>query len=119
MLRLIALILFFFFLGGVQLVFHGFSYLASQASQDGMQDIIWAFSRTLPESADTDAEILVHHLFGSSVFNLRHPPTAVSEDDPAPSPVPSTEAGKDDRTCGRRPCACGTLHLGVPAGDPV
>jgi hypothetical protein len=61
------------------------------APPDGMQDIIWAFSRTPPESAENDAHISVHHLYGSGVLNLTR--TAVSEDEPLPSPVPSPEAG--------------------------
>ncbi|KAH9991814.1 hypothetical protein BJV77DRAFT_1006009 [Russula vinacea] len=52
------------------------------APPDGMQDIIWAFSRTPPESADEDAHISVHHLYGIG-------------DEPLPtsSSVPSPEAG--------------------------
>ena len=59
-----------------------------------MQDIIWAFSRTPPESADEDAHISVHHLYGTGVLNLTRA-TAVSEDEPLPtsSPVPTPEAG--------------------------
>jgi len=66
------------------------------APPDGMQDIIWAFSRTPPESADADADISVHHFFGSSVLDLTRTTGAVSEDDPLPSPVPSAEAGGDE-----------------------
>jgi hypothetical protein len=89
-------------------VFTGFSYLAShdiarlsQAPPDGMQHIIWAFSRTPPESADDDSDISIHHRFGSSILNLTRTTTAnapVSEDEdaaPLPSPVPSAEAGDD------------------------
>jgi hypothetical protein len=91
-------------------VFTGFSYLAShdiarlsQAPPDGMQHIIWAFSRTPPESADDDSHISIHHRFGSNVLNLTRTTTTitapVSEDEdaaPLPSPVPSAEAGDDD-----------------------
>jgi hypothetical protein len=81
----------------VELVFTGFPYLASQAPPDGMQHIIWAFSRTPPESADEDSHISFHHRFGSSVLNLTRTTAPVSEgeDAPLPSPVPSTEAGND------------------------
>ena len=67
-----------------------------------MQHIIWAFSRTPPESADEDSHISVHHRFGSSVLNLTRtvaaPAAPVSEGEdsdapPVPSPVPSAEAG--------------------------
>jgi hypothetical protein len=61
-----------------------------------MQDIIWAFSRTPPESADADADISVHHLYGSSVLNLTRTAAGVSEEEPVPSPVPSAEAGEDE-----------------------
>jgi hypothetical protein len=74
-------------------VSHGVSHLASQAPPDGMQDIIWAFSRTRPESADADAEISVHQFFGSNVLDLTRTTGAVSENDPLPSPVPSESAG--------------------------
>jgi hypothetical protein len=59
-----------------------------------MQDIIWAFSRTPPESADEDAHISVHHLYGIGVLNLTRT-TAASDDEPLPtsSPVPSPEVG--------------------------
>src|ERR1700744_4656292 len=63
----------------------------SQAPPDGMQNIIWAFSRTPPGSADADTSISVHHMFGNSVLNLTR--VTVSEDAPLPSPVPSVEAG--------------------------
>ena len=87
--------LFLFFSGGIAI---GVSHLASQAPPDGMQDIIWAFSRTPPESADADADISVHHFFGSSVLDLTRTTGAVSEDDSLPGPVPSesAEAGGDE-----------------------
>ena len=92
-----AFISFFSFSGECNWCFHGVSYLASQAPPDGMQDIIWAFSRTPPESADADADISVHHFFGSSALDLtRTTGGAVSEDDPLPSPAPSAEAGGDE-----------------------
>jgi hypothetical protein len=64
-----------------------------------MQNIIWAFSRTPPESTDEDSHISVHHRYGSSVLNLTRTRTAApvsegdGEDAPLPSPVPSAEAG--------------------------
>jgi len=65
-----------------------------------MQHIIWAFSRTPPESADEDSHISIHHRFGSSVLNLTRTtrttaPVSEGEDAPLPSPVPSAEAGDD------------------------
>ena len=86
----------FVFFWGAQSVFHGFSHLALQAPPDGMQDIIWAFSRTPPESADADADISIHHLYGISALNLARTAADVSEDEPVPSPVPSSEAGEDE-----------------------
>ena len=75
--------------------------LARQAPPDGIQHIIWAFSRTPPESADEDSRIWVHHRFGSSVLNLTRTTTASpvsdGEDAPLPSPVPSAEAGDDSQ----------------------
>ena len=92
----------FVFSGGAQLVFHGFFHLALQAPPDGMQDIIWAFSRTPPESADADADISIHHLYGISALNLARTAADVSEDEPVPSPVPSADAGgrRSRRGCG-------------------
>ena len=83
--------------GPVGVVTHIFLYLASQAPPDGMQHIIWAFSRTPPESADEDSRISIHHRYGSSVLNLTSTTTPVSggEDVPLPSPVPSTGAGDE------------------------
>ncbi len=43
-----------------------------------MQDIIWAFSRTPPESADADAHISIHHKYGIAALNLTR--TAVQSD---------------------------------------
>src|SRR6266849_4792716 len=62
-----------------------------------MQHVIWAFSRTPPESVDEDSHISIHHRFGSSVLNLTRTTAPVSENEDAslPSPVPSTEAGDD------------------------
>ena len=65
-----------------------------------MQQIIWAFSRTAPGSADEDSHISIHHRFGINVLNLTRTatPVPVSEDEdaaPLPSPVPSAEAGDD------------------------
>jgi len=71
------------------------------APPDGMQHIIWAFSRTPPESADEDSHISVHHRYGSGVLNLTRTRTTApvsegeGEDAPLPSPVPSAEAGDD------------------------
>jgi len=70
------------------------------APPDGMQDIIWAFSRTPPESADADAHISIHHKYGIAALNLTR--TAVqsdpseSNDDAEPVPVPPSEAGEHD-----------------------
>jgi hypothetical protein len=68
-----------------------------------MQHIIWAFSRTPPDSADEDSHISIHHRYGSSVLNLTRTtaaPAPGSEGDsedsdapPLPSPAPSAEAG--------------------------
>jgi hypothetical protein len=73
---------------------------AVQAPPDGMQDIIWAFSRTPPESDDADAHISIHHKYGIAALNLTR--TAVQSDpsnddaEPVPVPVPSSEAGEHD-----------------------
>ena len=62
-----------------------------------MQHIIWAFSRSPPESADEDSHISIHHRFGINVLNLTRattPPVSEDEDSaPLPSPAPSTVAG--------------------------
>ena len=46
-----------------------------------MQPIIWAFSRTPPESADANVDIKVHHAFGSTTLNLTRAVTAAPPDD--------------------------------------
>jgi len=40
------------------------------APPDGIQHIIWAFSRTAPESADANVDIKIHHEFGRGTLNL-------------------------------------------------
>ena len=79
--------------------------MASQAPPDGMQNIIWAFSRTSPKSADEDSHISIHHRYGSSVLNLTRTAAPVSggEHAPLPSPVPSTGAGDEDKLDTSRP----------------
>ncbi len=68
-----------------------------------MQHIIWAFSRTPPESADADSHISVHHRFGTSVLNLTRT-ISEDEDTPLPSPVPSAGAGDgEDEVDSARP----------------
>lgn len=66
-----------------------------------MQHIIWAFSRTAPESADGESHISVHHKYGSSVLNLTRTTVPISEggdaDASLPSPVPSAEVGDGDK----------------------
>ncbi|KAI0292730.1 hypothetical protein BC826DRAFT_410363 [Russula brevipes] len=59
-----------------------------QPPPDGIQDVIWAFSPTPPESADSDAHISVHHRFGRTHLNLTRT-AAASDDAPSPSPSPS------------------------------
>ena len=46
-----------------------------------MQPVIWAFSRTPPESADANVDIKVHHAFGSTTLNLTRAVTATPSDD--------------------------------------
>jgi hypothetical protein len=69
---------------------------AAQAPPDGIQHIIWAFSRTPPESADPNANFSMHHAFGSTTLNLTR--TAVLSDDAAAPVPPSSEADKDEST---------------------
>ncbi|KAI0267059.1 hypothetical protein BC834DRAFT_93457 [Gloeopeniophorella convolvens] len=40
------------------------------ASPDGVQNIIWAFSRTPPESDSEDSPISIHHRYGRATLNL-------------------------------------------------
>ncbi|KAI0301051.1 hypothetical protein B0F90DRAFT_1817333 [Multifurca ochricompacta] len=63
------------------------------APPDGMQNIIWAFSRTPPESSDENAHISIHHEFGWGRLNLTR--TAVVE---APLPVSSPSPNTDTDT---------------------
>ncbi|KAH9053364.1 hypothetical protein EDB87DRAFT_1835283 [Lactarius vividus] len=57
------------------------------APPDGMQNIIWAFSRTPPESDDPGALISIHHKVGRGMLNLTRVPTIPAEP-PAPLPPP-------------------------------
>ncbi|KAH9053357.1 hypothetical protein EDB87DRAFT_1690378 [Lactarius vividus] len=57
------------------------------APPDGMQNIIWAFSRTPPASDDPGVLISIHHKVGCGVLNLTRIPTIPAEP-PAPLPPP-------------------------------
>ncbi|KAH8995248.1 hypothetical protein EDB86DRAFT_2923083 [Lactarius hatsudake] len=62
-----------------------------QAPKDGMQNIIWAFSRTPPVSADADAHISIHQRIGRGTLNLTRAAPAPAEPVP-PALPPSTPA---------------------------
>ncbi|KAH9023567.1 hypothetical protein EDB83DRAFT_2429436 [Lactarius deliciosus] len=51
-----------------------------------MQNIIWAFSRTPPGLADSDAPISIHHKIGRGMLSLTRIPTIPAE--PSRSPLP-------------------------------
>jgi len=53
----------------------------AQAPPDGIQHILWAFSHTLPESADTNVDIKAHHMSGSANLNSMHTAAEPSDDD--------------------------------------
>jgi hypothetical protein len=54
-----------------------------------MQDIIWAFSRTPPESTEADAHFAIHQKFGRGSLNLtRVQPTPAEQPPPFPPPPP-------------------------------
>ncbi|KAI0250131.1 hypothetical protein BJV78DRAFT_609685 [Lactifluus subvellereus] len=62
------------------------------APPDGLQNIIWAFSRTSPESADENVDLSVHHKYGIGALNLTRT-TAAADVDASPSlPTPSAAA---------------------------
>ncbi|KAH8995244.1 hypothetical protein EDB86DRAFT_2923020 [Lactarius hatsudake] len=54
------------------------------APPDGMQNIIWAFSRTPPGSDDPGAPISIHHKIGRGMLNLTRIPDVPAK--PAPLP---------------------------------
>ena len=89
----------FLFVGGVAFscleirVLTSLHLLAAQAPPNGIQHIIWAFSRTPPESAESNANFSAHHEFGSTTLNLTH--TVVLSDDGA-APIPPSEGGEDE-----------------------
>ncbi|KAH9017323.1 hypothetical protein EDB85DRAFT_2294901 [Lactarius pseudohatsudake] len=57
------------------------------APPDGMQNIIWAFSRTPPGSEDPGVPISIHHKIGRGVLNLTRIPDIPAKP-PAPLPPP-------------------------------
>ncbi|KAN0138267.1 hypothetical protein V8E53_003730 [Lactarius tabidus] len=61
------------------------------APEDGMQNIIWAFGRTSPESADADAPFSIHQRMGRGTLNLTRvaPSPAEPSESPEPSPTPT------------------------------
>ncbi|KAH9954048.1 hypothetical protein BGW80DRAFT_439716 [Lactifluus volemus] len=72
--------------------------LTQPAPPDGCQEIILAFSRTSPESADENVPISICHWFGRGVLNLTHVPITADADMPPPSPlfsVPDVAASDD------------------------
>jgi hypothetical protein len=79
---------------------------ATQAPPDGIQNIIWAFSRTAPGSADANVDIRIHHAFGRATLNMTR--TAAAAPPPSddtggngngngstPTPTPSDDAASD------------------------
>ncbi|KAH9170948.1 hypothetical protein EDB89DRAFT_1975460 [Lactarius sanguifluus] len=62
-----------------------------RAPKDGIQNIIWAFSRTPPESADADTHISIHQRIGRGTLNLTRTAPAPAEPVP-PALPPSTTA---------------------------
>ncbi|KAH9055529.1 hypothetical protein EDB87DRAFT_1300993 [Lactarius vividus] len=80
-----------------------------RAPKDGMQDIIWAFSRTPPGSANPDAHISIHRRIGRGTLNLTrtlppaHPPSTTAESsglDTAAGHKESDAKAKDNRESG-------------------
>ncbi|KAH9023570.1 hypothetical protein EDB83DRAFT_2527304 [Lactarius deliciosus] len=70
-----------------------------RAPKDGMQNIIWAFSRTPPGSADADAHISIHQRIGRGTLNLtRTAPTPAEPVPPALPPSTSAESSGSDTT---------------------
>jgi hypothetical protein len=55
-----------------------------------MQNIIWAFSRTPPESAAADAPFSVHQRMGRGTLNLTRVSPEPAEPSESPQPSPST-----------------------------
>ncbi len=72
-----------------------------------MQNIIWAFSRTPPGSADADAHISIHHRIGRGTLNL----TRVA---PAPAPVPEPEPEPEPAPAPAEPVLLPALPLSPP-----
>ena len=62
--------------------------MLAQAPPDGMQDIIWAFSRTPPASSDKDAPFSIHHKIGRGTLNLTRIADSPAEPAPLPPPPP-------------------------------
>ena len=66
-----------------------------QAPPDGLQEVIMAFSRTSPGSADENVPISIHHWFGLGVLNLTRIPTTAGADMPLP-PLSAPDAAAGD-----------------------
>ena len=94
--------------------------LAVQAPPDGLQHIIWAFSRTPPESANASVDIKVHHAFGSTTLNLTRTAAAPSDDtggngdgDEANGSTPTPTDGASDASEPIMPGLAGFVHAGL------
>ena len=93
--------------------------LVAQAPPDGLQNIIWAFSRTPPESANASVDIKVHHAFGSTTLNMTRTAAAAPSDgtggngDGANGSTPTPTDGASDASEPIMPGLAGFVHAGL------
>ena len=105
-----------------------------QAPEEDMQNIIWAFGSTPPQSADADASFSIHQRMGRGTLNLtRVAPSPSPSPSPQPSPTPplhqpQPEEDEEDETDGGRGGSASFVHgtlcttgflLVLPAGALV
>ena len=88
--------------------------VSCKAPPDGIQNIIWAYSRMSPRSADADADLSIHYKIGRAKLNLTRTERAPAEPDlPALRTAPHKESdnktAKDMRE-GRSRSFASTMH---------
>ncbi|KAF8269294.1 hypothetical protein EI94DRAFT_1725760 [Lactarius quietus] len=67
------------------------------APPDGIQNIIWAYSRMSPRSADENADISIHHKIGRAKFNLTRTDSAPPKQDPFWTDTPEPHKESDEK----------------------
>ena len=84
---------------------------ATQAPPDGIQNIIWAFSRTAPGSVDANVDIRIHHAFGRATLNMTRTAAA--------APPPSDDTGGNGNGNGSTPTPSDDAASDASESEPI